>query len=488
MTQPHVTITELDGALGILPESAGRIFAIVGVASSGPTNTPAAFARIKDVQTTFGAGPLVEAAAYYIERYGRPVLLTRTANSTAAAVGSVTDVSPVGTSTVTVHSGAAPVDDYELYMVVVAGGTVGAAGLTCQLSLDGGRTLSPVTAIATGSAPIVVPFPDSAGASFELAAGTLVAGENYSAVASAPAWNGTDLGAALDALAAVQTAWELVLIVGTLDSTTFDVVEGKLAGMQASGKRHAYIASPRIPTIAEAAATYVTAMTAMSAAKTTKLGSIYAGGAKTTSSISGRKYRRPSAWAVAALEASVKPHINVADTNLGSLPGVSIRDVNGNPDEFDESLTPGLDDLRYGVLRTHNQLSGVYVNRPRLFSPQGSDFRLMPHRRVFNVGLDALDLYFLKRLNKPVIVSSKTGFLLESEAREIELGAEATLRTALLAEPMASDISFKLSRTDNVLSGLTLSGEMRVLPLAYPEYISLLAGWTNPALRVQQAA
>jgi hypothetical protein len=72
MTQPNVTITELDGALGVLPPTSGALFAIVGPCSSGPTNTPAAFARIKDLQANFTNGPAVEAAAHYIERYGRP--------------------------------------------------------------------------------------------------------------------------------------------------------------------------------------------------------------------------------------------------------------------------------------------------------------------------------------------------------------------------------------------------------------------------------
>ncbi len=33
MTQPTVTITELDGALGVLPPSSGALYALVGVSS-----------------------------------------------------------------------------------------------------------------------------------------------------------------------------------------------------------------------------------------------------------------------------------------------------------------------------------------------------------------------------------------------------------------------------------------------------------------------
>ena len=83
MALPQVTITELDGALGVLPPSAGRLLAIVGPATKGPLNQPATFARSTQLISTFGEGPLVEAAALAITRYQKPVAVVRTAASTA---------------------------------------------------------------------------------------------------------------------------------------------------------------------------------------------------------------------------------------------------------------------------------------------------------------------------------------------------------------------------------------------------------------------
>jgi hypothetical protein len=191
-------------------------------------------------------------------------------------------------------------------------------------------------------------------------------------------------------------------------------------------------------------------------------------------------------FSTAAREAFVSQEIDIADVNLGTLEGVSIRDVNGNPDEHDESLNPGLDDLRFGTLRTWDG-EGVYVNRPRLFSPNGSDFQLMPHRRVMNLAMETLRSYFIRRLNRPVLVSSTTGFILESEALEIEAGVMAQLRAQLLAKPKASAVQFTLSRTDNLLSTRTLTGSARVIPLAYPEDVELDVGFYNPALQVLAA-
>jgi uncharacterized membrane protein YphA (DoxX/SURF4 family) len=63
--------------------------------------------------------------------------------------------------------------------------------------------------------------------------------------------------------------------------------------------------------------------------------------------------------------------------------------------------------------------------------------------------------------------------------------ALAVLRDTLLAQPKASGVLFALSRTDNLLSTKTMTGQARVIPLAYPEVISLDLGFFNPALQIQ---
>lgn len=478
MTQPSVIITELDGALGVLPPSAGALFAIVGPASSGPYDTPASFARVKDLQTNFTNGPAVEAAAHYIERYGRPVLFVRSHASVAAAIATVIDTDVDGTSVVTATG--TPTDNVEARVKILTGGTVGTAGITYQVSLDAGRNYGPVTALGTDNEIVM---PDSLGFQFDLAAGTLLAGDEFSAVATAAMPNSADLGTALAALKATQQFWELVQIVANIDATIATAVDLAVGGMATVGKYKAWIGNTRIPAIGESESAYATAMAAV-AASASAYGSLYTGGVKLTSSVSGRNYRRPVSFLAAAREASVSEEIDIADVNLGPLPGGSIRDVNGNPDEHDESINPGLDDLRFGTLRTWDDFGGIYVNRPRLFSPAGSDFQLMPHRRVLNLVHNALRVYFIRRLNKPVLVSKATGYILESEASEIEKGALAVMRATVMQKPKASGVQFALSRTDNLLSTRTMTGQGRVIPLAYPEFVLLDVGFLNPALQV----
>lgn len=479
MTQPAVNLTELDGALGVLPASAGKLHAVIGTAQSGPLNMPSTFGKPKAIVQTFGGGPGPEAAALYVEQTGKPVIFVRAAGSTAGANGAVDSTGKTGTSVVTLSG--TPFDDYELAVRVVSGGTIGTPGITIQWSLDGGRTWSATVALASATT-FAIP---GSGVTLNFAAGTLVGGDKVTSISTAPAPSTADLSAALDALAASAASWEIAQIANPVDAAGIDLLELKYGALKSAGKYRAYIVNARIPTAGESEATYLAALSTALGSKATTHGEVCAGAAKIVSSVSGRRYRRPASFTVAARTAGVSEEINVADITLGPLPGVSIRDLNGNPDEHDESLNPGLDDARFTVLRTWDGYPGVYVNRPRLFSPPGSDFQLMPHRRVMNLAHEALRGYFIRRLNRPVIVSKETGFILEDQALEIESGATGAMRALLLAKPKASDVLFALSRTDNLLSTFTMTGDARVLPLAYPEFINLNVGFLNPALQVR---
>lgn len=491
MAQPAVNISELDGALGVLPPT-GDLLAILGTSTGGTVDQPAAFARVKDVIAAFGGGPLVEAAARAIERYGLKVLLVKTGATVVGTATAIVISGVTGTSVVSRDAAVVPTGDFEFRLKVITGGTIGVAGITLQWSLDDGRTWSPITALGTAntftvpaSNPSGTPAP---GIKVNFAAGTLVANDFVTFRTSAPNWNSTEIGTALDALAASVQGWELAEIVGPIDGTAFDTIDGKFAGMLAAGKYHAWIGNTRIPNIGETEAQYKTALDAIFAAKTTIFGELCAGSAKITSSVSGRKYKQAIVHHVAAAQAAVDEHVNIAAINLGAAVGVSIRDSNGNADEHDESLNPGLDDSRFTVLRSWDGVQGVYVNRPLLLSPAGSDFSLLPHRRVINLAHVALRTYFTRRLNLPVRVNPTTGFILEADAKEIEAGARAALRSVLLQTPKASAIEFTLSRTDNILSTKTLTGNARVTPLGYVETFTLDLGFKNPALSVQTAA
>jgi hypothetical protein len=400
-------------------------------------------------------------------------------------MGALDVTSFAGTSVPTIAGGASPNDDADVVVQFPTGGTIGTTGIVSQYSLDGGNNFSAKKNLLVATSLSV---PELGTLSFNFAAGTVTTGAVLRARANAPMWTSVDLGTALDALKVWIGTWEILHVVGNLDATMFDAVEAKIAAMAAVGKDHPWIGSFRMPNAAETEAAYKTAFDTAFGAKSTTYGVVCAGALDQISSVSGRKYRRPWAFAYAAREASVSEEVDTADVNLGALPG-DIRDVNGNVKHHDESANPGLDDSRACVARTWDDDPGLFVNRPRLLSSETSDFQILPHRRVMNRGKSVLRSYLRRRLSKPIRVDSTTGFILEEEAQEIEAGANAALRDALLQKPKASDAYFVLSRTDNVLSTKTLTGECRIVPLAYPEQINVdPIAYFNPALQIAAAA
>lgn len=482
MTQPAVTQTELDGALGILSPN-GRYAVFLGTTTSGTAYTPAAFGKVRDLVSTFGYGPTVEAAARAIEVYGLPVVMVR---CTEAAAGGLLASSFVysgvtGTSVVTTDGAFAANDDYEIVVKIVTGGTRGTAGITYRYSYDGGRTWSALTALGTDTS---ITIPNAGGVVFNLAAGTLIANDTWSCTTTAPTIDSTNVALALTALGLWIGSWRNVMICNKIDGSVFDAVDTKLVAFAASGKNRAWIGNTQLPTFGQSEAAYKTALDTIFSARSSKRCYLHAGTCELVSSVSGRVYRRPVSFALGPLQMSVSEEINIASVKLGALPGVTVTDSNGNPKHHDESTNPGLDDSRFSVLRTWEGRQGVYANRPRVFSAEGSDFDIAPKREVMNIARTATRAYLETRLNEPIQVNRTTGYILENEAQEIEAGANAALAAVLGAQPKASGWSFVLSRTDNVLSTKTLNGQTRIIPLAYAEFINEDVGFKNPAANV----
>lgn len=484
MTLPAVRITEIDGALGALPPSLGRPLALVGVTDDGPVAQPALFAGSagqKAILATFKGGPTVEAACRALA-LGVGVALVRTAASTPGSYPEDDAVvtTGAGTATVTVDTASPPNDDYEAFVMFTAGATIGQAGAEYRWSLDGGRTLSPPTALGTADA---IELPGS-GVVFEFDAGTVLTGQTLYCRTAAPKWSTSDLTAALSALRTSSIRWEIAAIVGDLTPTDFDAVELAFAEMRSAGKDRLWVGHVRNPEDGESESTYRTALDAAWATKASVFGGITAGAAEIVSAVSGRIYQRPTGpFDFAAGVARLSEELDIAELDHGLRAGVSIRDQNGNPKHHDEASSPGLDDLRFITLRTHEEVQGVYYTNPRLFAPAGSDFEFVQHRRVMNLAREALRGYMKRRLSKPVRVARASGFILEEDAIDIEIGATRILEAVLLAKPKASGARFTLSRTDNLLSTKTLTCSAKITPLSYPKDIDLDMSFENPALQ-----
>lgn len=151
MTLPKVEVRIRTRSLGLSVPGEGETLAILGPADAGAFNAPALYGRTGDVETDFEGGPLVEAAAIALEVTGRPVVLVRCETTTPGAMGALDLDNVTGTAVPRATSGATPNDDTEALVLVVDGGEVCTDGITYQSSLDGGRTMSPITALGLSS-------------------------------------------------------------------------------------------------------------------------------------------------------------------------------------------------------------------------------------------------------------------------------------------------------------------------------------------------
>lgn len=478
---PSVNLNVLDGALGVMPPGLGDLMAVVGPANDGPMNTPAAFGQAKYVLSNFRGGPTVEAACYAIEHTGKPVVFVRTGASSAGSYGDLDDSGFNGTSTPAIDANTHPDDEYEVVIVFLRGGNIGTAGITYRWSLDNGRTLSPEKALGQAQS---ITLPEGGGIKLDLGQGTVLAGDRLAFRTNPPQWSLAELSSAVSALRLTNLPWRVAEVVGALDPAAVATLGAELASMANGGKFRWVIGNTRGPNLGENPISYQAALSAAFAASAEKRLALCAGYAKILSSVSRRTYRRPISLAVAARAISVDAAVDLAELDLGPLPGVQIRDANQNPDEHDEAIFPGFDDARLTTLRTVEGYEGVYITNPRLLSPTGSDFVFIQHRRVMDIACEVVRATLIRRLSKPIRVSEKSGFILEEEAREIESGVNAALRTALLSKKRASAARFVLSRTDNILSTFRLSGQAFIVPLGYPKFIDADIGFHNPALRV----
>lgn len=480
---PRVITTELDGQLGIQLPTSGQRMAILACGTSGTDNQPAVFTRIQDVIAEFTAGPIVEAGAYAIERYGNPVVFVKVETDTDGQFGTLA-YTFAGSSTPSVGGGALVDNAYEVVVVFTTGGNVTMDGIKYRWSLDGGRTLSPITALGVST---TITLPDGGGIVFDLDAGTIVAGDTFSVTTTPPVWSASTLDAAIAALRASTLVWDFFQIVGDMDATSAGTAAAQLLSMHNEAKHHRGMGHYRNPDYSsETEAQYEAAFAAEFASFADTDLMVCAGGSRTLSSVSRRQYRQPSIISIAGRASALTEEVDLAEVDLGPLPGVQIRDANGNPDEHDEANNPGLDDDRATTLRTIQNFTGVYITNPRMMAPTGSDFVFWQFRGVMNIGRSVIDQTLTLRLSKAIRVNKKTGFILEQDARDIETNVNAALRTALLTKPKASDATFILSRSDNVLSTFALTGEMRIVPLAYPKVFSVTVSFNNPALRIAQ--
>lgn len=487
MTLPKTRITKVDGNTGSVSQSATGVLAIIATCASLTPNVAASFARQDLALAATGQGPLIEYAAYVMPITQNPVLLVAPTASTAASYGTVTHTGVLGTS---VPSAGAtnPLDDYQVVVTCVVGGTIGVAGITYTYSLDGGLSVSAVQALGTAT---TLTIPNS-GVSFVLAAGTLLAADTFSCNVQHARMTTGDLTAALEALRVSRIPWDDVLIDGECTAATITLVDAWLTARESEGKYHCAYLNTRhknlpVPS-AESEATFAAAMATLVASSASIRLSVGTDAADLTSSVTALTLPRPTSLFLAARVMSIPIGRDAAFGEDGPLPGPQISDANGNPKWHDEALYAGLDDQRLTTLRTENGANGVFITNPLLLSPAGSDYVYVQHARVMNAACTVAFQVLTRELSRGVrkkAPNPQTGkiYIDERDARAIEAMVNEALAVPL--EGQVTDFLFTLSRTDDLSanSGATVNSNMQIETLAYIKQINVNAGFAKSISR-----
>lgn len=464
MTIPYVKNTIRDNGSAALALGSD-LHVKIGVASQGTHNVLTIYTDPDAIVTALGTGPLVSAAAYHIATSGTPVGVIRIdpAQVTAGSLGAITKVGGHAGPTITDNS-SAPLDSYELLVEIVVGGILATA--TFRYSLDNGDTWSaPILTAATVNLT-------GTGISLAFAAGTYVAGNQYSATATGPTYNTTGLTAAINVAIVANSRYRLIHAVGYAATAAAMAaiaasVQTLLDGAATTNHRYTRCFLDGAP---EADAAQVTAF-ASTAAPRVGYG---AGFADLFNPFTGGFASRPATWALVSRIMSIRISRDPGAVADGALDGVfSIA--------RDEFKTPLLDEARINTLRTWVGRIGFFVTRGRLLAQVGSDFTSCMNGFVMDaacaIAYDAL----LNYVNEDVIVDAVTGRISETEAQSIEAFVTAKLRQQLSDVGDASDVDFIVDRTTNTLTTELLRGKTRILPLGYLRFIENELSFRNPS-------
>lgn len=472
MAIPEARLTIKDGALGIAPDTATGLQALIGASSSGTANVPTQYADQQTLRNDFGTGPLVEAACDVLAKAGGTVMVCKAPSSTAGAAGSVT-ATQTGTA-ILAPSGAA-LDAYNAKVVIVQGGANLAANVaTFKYSLDGGLTYSPEIAVPT-SGVYVIPN-TSVTLTFTNGAGptSFVAGDYFVFTTSSPAFTSGEAMTAVDAVLADPQVVTLIRIVGAPSSPAnaaalASALDTKLQAAETTLFRYLF-GIVECPSDTDA-----NIKTAFASFTSTRL-MVGAGYCNYTSVLSGASFSRNAAWPASARISRVPPSEDLGRVASGPVSGVTAL-------TRDENKTPGLDQARFTTLRTLVGEPGFFITNGRIFSSPSSDFQYVQHRRVMDIASTTVRRGQLHYLNDTVRVDSTTGLILEVDARAIEARIERQLRDAITVPGYASNVSVLVDRTTNVLSLQKLVINYRVVPLGYLKAIEGTISFFNPALQ-----
>jgi hypothetical protein len=481
MAIPAVTVKKsLVGGSPALQSTQG-ILAIIGFASAGTSLPPTMLTNQSLTTSSFGFGFLPEAAVYNINVSGLPVVAVPVNPTITGSYYGSTFVKNIS-GTATCNTAGAPYLHYDVEVTIVNGGTVGTTGITYTWTVDGGDTVSAITALGT-STTLAIP---NTGVSFTLnSSGTLIAGDNWSVFTERPLLNNSDLTTALGTLGMTKLPWEGVLIDAQYGTGTVSLVDEWLSGREANGQFNFAILNLRFllePTpTAEAPSVYAAAIIAQTGSDASNRICVCADGGHLTSLITGFTTKMPTSLALAAQTMAVTPNIGTdpAYLGLGPVEGFEIS-KNSNPNDWDEFLYQSLDSQRITTLRSFAAGGpiGTFITDANVLISSGSNIYWLQLLRVLNKACGISWQVLNTQLSKGVatVYNQTSGAIniKETAAQTIEALVQSPLTSGLSGQVTA--VSFSLNRDDDLTQPKApVNADVAIAPLVYLKNIVVTA-------------
>jgi len=491
MTTGDLELEVLDGGAGVVVVPASSVFVVIGPATGGDVEQVVATRNPNTLKSVFTGGPLVEAGGLIIAA-GGTVLAMRGTTNVAGEASDVT-MTRVGSSTCEITVTGEPVDEYYVVVKITKGGTVGDAGIRFKLSLDAGRSYGPELALGVATSYEIL----DTGLTLEFGTGTLEKGDTAKFGCSPPKLDTAAVQACVTALKLSPyaiTGWGGGLVVTPFsgaDQATIETYLDELAENKTFTRFITELADVSPPEIwggtGEDESTWMTnlgtEMSSLSAVRLSPCGGNYNMPSAYPTRLCGTpKYRRNGAWALACRQVTIPAQRHAGRVSDGGLAQIVVDKVNDPSDGFvyhDERTTPGLNDFRCTSFRTRLGKPGIFVRDPRLASPPGSVFTLLPLGNVMDIGCTILNQTGEQYINADILLNDN-GTIAEKEAQAIERAILGAFNVNMTSKKMISNATVAVDRSNNVRADSEVNIAATLYSRGYILQINATIGFASP--------
>ena len=481
----NVNLIDNGGAAVVVPN--GQIQVVFGVSSTGTIGQVVATKSPSTLASIFGWGPLPEAASLTCLGGGTVLAVRLTAN-TAGALSAVTTTqgtgASLGTSTTTVTG--VPYDTYfvQVTYAAMAGGTgtVGTGPINFTISLDAGRTQSPVISLTTATTYLI---PGTNITLNFVTAMTKITGNVDQFCSTEPLWNDAGVSAAVTALAGSpygQQGFGSMHLVGGAVSPSGGFSSGAAGAdtTTVAGDTGSYLSALAVATqplfsevilsardakfpvawggSGETEATWMSALLTDYSAVSARRASVCAAYYNMPSALinplgMSPRFRRSIAYAIAQrtvlMSGPQRSWGRVKDGPLGSIVVDPAVDPTDGFIYHNEAINPGLNAGRFVTTTTRAYLQGVYCLQANNMATTGAQINSRPLMAVWNVAATILIQVGQDLINDNVRLLP-AGTLDPRDAATIQTNLLSALNANMTAQQMISSATVVVDQTANV--------------------------------------